>query len=255
MPFRSSLLERNLPYRVILPSKISAARLPVLWLFHGADADYRSWSNETAIADFADRFDIMLVMPEARNSFYVDSADGRRYQSYLANELIPDVRRRFPIASTEREQNAAIGISRGGFGAVVMALKHPLLFSYVASMSGTMDLANRPFRWTAPLNSISYRRAFGGVGDTVRTENNPFLLLGAPGAANAAPYFYLVAGDEDPLLPSTRQFATALEQRKIPYELHVGHGGHDWGFWASQLPGIEESLMQHIRLQPSPINQ
>src|SRR6185503_11408149 len=68
-------------------------------------------------------------------SQYVDSPAIGRYQSYLADELIPLVDARYRTIP-KREARAVAGKSSGGYGALVMAMMRPELFSAAASHAG-----------------------------------------------------------------------------------------------------------------------
>jgi len=159
---------------------------------------------------------------------------------------MPDVHHRFPAAATDREHNAIIGISRGGFGSVIIALKHPQQFSFVAGISPALDLAERSYRWQQPSASMGIRSTFGPIGSSTRISNDPYKLVDA--IHTQAPYFYLTCGQQESLLEPTERFAALLHRRNLPYELHTEPGGHNWDQWNRQLPGLEASLLQHLGL-------
>ena len=127
--FHSHALDRDMVYRVILPDPLPTnGKLPTVWLLHGAGSTFRDWSNGSNIAELATR-GLILVMPDAGNSYYVNSASNKKFrdEDYFIDDVIPDVRRHYR-ASPDRDQNAIVGISRGGFGAAVIAIRHPQLF-------------------------------------------------------------------------------------------------------------------------------
>ena len=246
----SRILNRDMPVRVIVPVNISPGQLlPVIYLLHGAGADYRTWTNNCDIASFAER-GVILVMPDAGNSYYINDARGRNFEDYFFSELIPEIHRQLPFAANDRAHTAIVGISRGGFAAVVYALHHPERFSYAGGLSSALDLAERRFRVRAPLESMEYRNIFGGMRSPQRSANDPFLLLRAA-PAETLPYFYLTGGDTDSLLPSTKQFAAQLAERNLPHEFHILPGDHNWAVWAAQVPALEASLAAHLDLAPA----
>ena len=245
--FHSVALDRDMVYRIILPDPLPAnEKLPAVWLLHGAGSTFRDWSNGSNIAELATH-GLILVMPDAGNSYYVNSASNKKFrdEDYLIDDVIPDVRRRFP-ASPDRNQNAIIGISRGGFGAVVIALKHPQLFSFAAGMSSAIDMAERSFRWHAPSASLGIRDTFGSMGSETRKASDPYQLIA--NLHQPAPYFYLTCGQQESLLEPNQRFAGRLKRFGIPSEFHTAPGGHNWDQWNRQLPGLEASLLQHLRL-------
>jgi putative tributyrin esterase len=124
-----------MPYRVILPAATGPnATLPVLYLLHGGGGSYRDWSNYSAVARYA-AHGLILVMPEGNSSYYVNSVDRPkdRDEDYITKDLIADVEARFPV-SPNRSNRAIAGISMGGFGAVVLSLKHPELYTLAGGL-------------------------------------------------------------------------------------------------------------------------
>src|SRR5215813_3352966 len=98
--FHSPALNREMPYRVILPSRNGPAeRLPVVYLLHGLGGGFRDWSNYSDVARFAEA-GLILVMPEGGSSYYTNALDppGDRYEDYITHDLIADVEHRFPAA-------------------------------------------------------------------------------------------------------------------------------------------------------------
>src|ERR1700752_3292643 len=49
--FHSSSLNREMPYRVLMPAAIpSGTKLPVVYLLHGGEGNFRDWSNFSDVA-------------------------------------------------------------------------------------------------------------------------------------------------------------------------------------------------------------
>lgn len=240
----SMALSRDMVVRVVSPSKDPSTALPVVYLLHGAGENYRTWTNNSNISGLAAR-NVLLVMPDSADSYYINDTSGRRYEDYFISELMPEIRRRYPNAATDRTHTAIVGVSRGGFGAVVLALKHPALFSYVGGFSSAFNLAERDFRWRAPLESLGYRQIFGPAHGKIRRENDPYILVHTI-EQQEAPYFYLSCGNKDVLLEVNRNFASILRQRKLQYSFNLLSGGHNWSAWTQQIPGLESSLLEHF---------
>ena len=68
---------------------------------------------------------------------YLDSPAIGNYQTHLVDEVIPAIDARFRTVAT-RDARAVGGKSSGGFGALVLAMRHPELFAAVASHAGDM---------------------------------------------------------------------------------------------------------------------
>jgi S-formylglutathione hydrolase FrmB len=68
---------------------------------------------------------------------YLDSPAIGNYETHLVGEVIPAIDDRLRTVGT-REGRAVGGKSSGGFGALVLAMRHPELFAAVASHAGDM---------------------------------------------------------------------------------------------------------------------
>lgn len=244
--FRSAALNRDMPYRVILPANLpSEKKLPVIYLLHGGGGGFRDWSNYSDVARFAES-GLLLVMPEGASSYYTNAVDPPkdRYEDYIAQDLIPDVENRFP-AARGRANRSVIGVSMGGFGAVKIALRHPDLFAFVGGLSSAIDVPRRAFTIRRLQQSRHYDAIFGPAGSQTRRDNDPFVLIRTadPGAA---PYFFLTCGEQEGLLPANREFAALLGERHFKYEFHTVRGGHNWNQWNSWVPALFQSLEQQM---------
>lgn len=245
---QSAALGSNVTYRVIRPTMMLAdKKLSVVLLLHGAGEDYRSWSNHSTIADLATH-NVLLIMPNGGNSYWINAASGShlRYEDYVADELLPDVRRRYPTASTDPRHTAIIGISRGGYGAFVLGFKHPQTFGYVGGISPAVDLPEREFSWKHFSSSIGIRSTFGPMGSATRRDNDPFLLVSGQRTNFADRFFDVECGDQDVLASVNARFAKELQRSVRPGIVTTGTGRHDWDFWNRMIPDLETHLLQYF---------
>jgi putative tributyrin esterase len=244
----SSLLGRSIDYRILYPVQYQypdkrEKRFPVLYLLHGVTGHSSDWIDRTRIALYATRYDLFIVMIEGGNGWYTDSASvpADKYESYILQELVPDVEKRFRV-SQERDGRAIAGLSMGGYGAFKFALKNPEMFALAASMSGAFGAAS----WTQKdlpnsgpiLDSIL--RTFGPVNSPTRAANDVFKLVRNVPAEriSSLPFFYLDCGTEDFLFPFSRDLATLFVERKIPHEYRQLAGDHNWKYWDQQIEDI-----------------
>ncbi len=247
--FYSVALGREMPYRAFLPANLPAGRkLPVVYLLHGADNDFRSWSNDSNVSTHA-ATELILVMPEGDFSYYMNAVQSPkdRYEDYITKDLIADVENRFP-AARDREGRAVIGISMGGFAAVDYALVHPDLYSFVGALSPSIDMPRRRFDVRRFGQWWRMRTIFGPFGSEERKARDPLELVRTADPAKT-PYIYLTAGEQEPLLEPNRRFEALLKQRGFAHEFQTKPGGHDWTEWDAQIPGCFESLLKHITFQ------
>ena len=97
---------------------------------------------------------------------YLDSPAIGDYETHIVRELIPAIDAPLPHASPTRDARAIGGKSSGGFGALVLAMRHPDLFSAVASHAGDMyfELSALP---DLPVAARTLRR-HGGIAGFLR---------------------------------------------------------------------------------------
>jgi putative tributyrin esterase len=244
--FHSAALNREMPYRVLMPADISpGAKVPVVYLLHGGSGGFRDWSNYSDVARFAER-GLILVMPQGDESYYTNSADHPqdKYEDYIVNDVISDAETRLPIA-TGRANRAIVGVSMGGFGAVKLALHHPELFTFVGGLSSAIDVPSRPFSIKRLGQWRHHSSIFGPWGSATRHENDPFVLVRSADPKKT-PYMFLTCGEREGLLPANRKFAGLLAHGNFDYEFHTAPAGHDWTQWNGWLDNCFQSLRKHL---------
>lgn len=243
----SRVLGRDMSVRIITPAmRATTSPLPVVYLLHGAGVSSHDWTNNSKIASFAEK-GVVLVLPSMQGSYYINQLNGthERYEDYFMDELLPAIQTAVPYAATDRAHTAIVGISRGGYGAAVLGLKHPQTFGFIGLISPALDFAERGFRVTAPLDSIQFRRVFGPMGSPTRKENDPYLLI-QNFQSSSAPYIFVAVGHRDVLASVTWQFIEVLKSRNLPFEWHPSAGRHDWEAWNDAIPALELSLERRL---------
>ncbi|MFN2166501.1 MAG: alpha/beta hydrolase, partial [Anaerolineae bacterium] len=141
LDFESQFLNGNTQVSIILPDKPrdqtpgdfygSGTRYKVLWLLHGTFGDHSDWIRKSSIELYACENDLIVVMPSALNSDYVNWDDcmmGYGMFDFLIQELMPLVQNWLP-ASDKREDNFVAGLSMGGGGSLMYALNYPEKFA------------------------------------------------------------------------------------------------------------------------------
>jgi S-formylglutathione hydrolase FrmB len=249
--FESRLVGAPLPYNVVLPPDYKRGdakrrRYPVLYLLHGLAGSANDWVSERAhLADHAARYSLIVVVPEGRNAWYTDSATApnERFESYVVEELIPDVESRFR-AIPAREGRAIAGLSMGGYGSLKFALKHPEMFAFAGSMSGALPAASWvPDEKLPEFVRPSIARVYGPPNEPdneTRRANDIFRLARelTPERIKALPFLYLDCGTEDFLIGTNRDFSALLVERKVPHEFRELPGAHSWPYWDQQVQEV-----------------
>jgi putative tributyrin esterase len=246
--FQSKIAGAILPYNVILPADYNTStttRYPVLYLLHGLTGHYSDWTTRSTVVDHARRYRMIIVTPEGNDSWYVD-----KYETYILDELIPDVQQRYRTIEA-RYGRAIAGLSMGGYGATKFGLKSPQTFAFAASLSGAFGVTSFtekdvPQLWHASL------KLFGPLGSETRRVNDLFEIVKNLPAARIAslPFFYFDCGTEDAALIFTfnRDLAKLMVDRKIPHEFRQLPGDHSWAYWDQQIPHVLEIASQKMRM-------
>jgi S-formylglutathione hydrolase FrmB len=126
-------------------------RFPVVHLLAGFSARGRGLLNDSpwspALDERMDRLisrgaaEAILVMPDCCTRFggsqYLDSAATGPYDGYVTRELVGWADERFRTLPG-RDHRGVAGKSSGGYGALVLAMRHPDVFGAAASLSGDM---------------------------------------------------------------------------------------------------------------------
>ena len=237
--FHSSALDREMKYRVLLPClyQTGGGRFPVLYLLHGLYGDYLNWTTRTNLERYAQKYELIVVMPDAGDSWYTNSATKPKdkFEDYIAKDLVAEIDGKFRTLR-DRHSRAIAGLSMGGYGALKIALRHRGDYAFAGSLSGGLDapqdLGDRRQEFRDQLLKV-----FGPPGSRVRADNNVFSLLRSAGAKDL-PYFYLACGSGDDFLPVNRDFAAHLASQGVPYEFHETAGGHAWDYWDRALQDL-----------------
>lgn len=220
----------------LLPSK--PEKFKTLYLLHGFGGNRNDWMNYTPLRDIAERYNLAIVMPDAENSFYVDSVSLPFRYSELIREIVQFTRRAFPL-SEKREDTFIGGLSMGGFGALRLGSFYHDLFSKVFTFSGAFIIDNiasqKPGYQDLIANYDYYVRTFGDLEKVKNSVNDPLWCLDQAIAVNEAPAVYQACGTEDFLYQENIKMKKELESRKIAYEYHEMPGIHDWVFWNRNL--------------------
>lgn len=253
--FQSKLVGAALPYNVILPTDYDTSpttRYPVLYLLHGLTGHYSDWASRSNVADYAQQYRMIVVMPEGNDGWYTDNASVAtdKYESYILQELIPDVEQRYRTIQARYGRSVA-GLSMGGYGAIKFGLKSPQTFAFAASMSGAFAITKIPEKDLGQYAPVLLK-LYGPMGAETRKANDLFDIVENMPANRVAslPYFYFDCGTEDPLplvFSSNRDLAKVMFDKKIPHEFRELPGDHSWAYWDQQIPHILEIASQRMR--------
>lgn len=84
----SLYLKYGLNASLILPDKYDKGdKLKCLWLYHGSSGDHMAWMLHANLTEIANKRKIAIILPNVRESCFVDMAVGEKYGSYVGREL------------------------------------------------------------------------------------------------------------------------------------------------------------------------
>ncbi|MGA8539686.1 MAG: alpha/beta hydrolase family protein [Terriglobales bacterium] len=262
--FESHILGQTVHYCVMLPPGYDAAtagstprRYPVLYYLHGLGDNEQTLFKSggwNVIEDLRQQGQIgsfLVVAPEGRGSFYINSADGRlRYSDFFISEFIPYIEAHYLIRR-ERSARAITGFSMGGYGALRFAFAHPELFSSVSAESAAI-FTESPQETTAAMHSgTSLERTLGPVfGDPIDVshwnQNSLFVLAkkNRRRLAGLSIYFNCGRDDDFGFEKGAAELDGQLQAEGVKHEFHLYPGNHDAAYFLSHLG---ETLRFHSR--------
>ena len=254
---KSQILKQVVHYCVYLPGSYNdtsakAARYPVLYFLHGLGGNEQSlFNNGSSLLDDLHRQgkigDFLIVEPEGRRSFYINSADGKvRYSDFLIREFIPQIETKYRIRSG-RAGRAISGISMGGYGAIRLAFAHPEMFSAVSAQSAAL-ITEPPQELNNAVESGSegadvLGAVFGNPIDIAHwNDNSPFVLAKRNIIALRKLTIYFNCGQDDNFgfEKGAAELHQLLQKEKIPHEYHPYPGDHSAEYFLSHFAEVME---------------
>ena len=243
--FESQCLHNNTDVNVILPDKphnVTPARFygagrryPVLWLLHGTFGDYTDWIRKSNVELYACERDVIVVMPSALNSNYVNWKNfGLGYEAwdFLTEELMPLVYNWLP-ASSDRADNFVAGLSMGGSGTMQYAAGHPDKFAAAAILSS----APTDHRRAIEEGAVNERTAIvmndmGGEVAYLASPANVWDKLPELIQGKVLPRLYFAVGKQDFLYDRYAKFKAYAGEIGLDavFEEYDGYV-HEWRFW------------------------
>ena len=245
-------LGRTKKLSVLMPAKYDPrVRYPVLYLLHGYSGSHDNWLTKTKIAEYVRDVPMIVVMPDGENSWYVNSAmePNDRFEDYIVNDLPNYIQKAYSIDTTRQ---GIAGLSMGGYGALVLALRHPARYRFAGSFSGAItfprgmnDTTRQPERSLFP----SLRHAFGEKSGASRTAYDLFLLYRQT-SKESMPYIYMAMGAQDgfrSFLPAHRALTDLLRGAGASYEYHETPGGHNWQYWDTEIQPLLKRMREVLK--------
>ena len=237
--FSANSLGRAAEMNIIVPK--GDGPFPVLYLLHGLGGDH-NWWLECPIVRMAWERPIILVLPNGRKSYFCNAPGplGESFEDHIVQDVIGFVDQTFRTIRN-RAGRAIAGVSMGGYGAIMLAMRHSDLFSAASSIAGSLYFAHGPH----PTGS-EYPMAIMDALD--RREYDCFSLAEKIKSSRRSLALQLFCGTEDYLLPANREFHRHLTDLALPHEYVEDCGEHNWDSFDRQLPRTLDFVTKALRM-------
>jgi S-formylglutathione hydrolase FrmB len=262
---KSPAMGRMVQVQVLLPADRSGPR-PTVYMLDGSIVKENSngWIEHGGAAEFFAGKNVNVVLTTGGAASYYTDWQRRdpvlgvnMWETFLTRELPPLIDARFEGSG----RNAVVGLSMGAEGAMMLAVRHPGLYSAVAAHSGcyamSPGLGQNQARVVVRNGGGDPDNMFGKSEDPGWRDHDPMVhaeaLRGTAiylSVGTGLPGEHDVPGNPDlkaaileggPLEAAantcTRKFAERLAQLHIPATVNFRlTGTHSWPYWADELP-------------------
>jgi len=200
-------------------------RYPVLYLFHGANADETAWTRLGRVNAILDNLlasgkakPFIVVMPfgygippgsPGDNPGAGFAASDKLFSRDLLEDVIPFIDAQYRTLR-DRDHRAIAGLSMGGGQSLGIGLNHLDLFSYVGGFS-------------AAINTTPLEQTFAA------------LAAEAPAANRKLHVLWVGCGTEDSLFSASERFSKFLDTAGLKHVFHKREGAHTWMVWRRYL--------------------
>jgi enterochelin esterase-like enzyme len=234
----STTLYRPVEIAVALPYGFGATGPPyrAVWALHSAMGGGDFFFDSLDAAGIVEKEHLAVIAPSMGNGYFINSSFER--QADFLQELQETMCEIFPL-SPRREDNASVGVSMGGFGAVRWALDSGV-FGGAAAISGMFDcrvplderMTNSRVQRAlyATFNSVMRRFLLDDDGQVKFDADFDRLLRKAK--VSSFPRLELYCGEQDYMsLPQNINLEKQCIRHGCPVRLHVSEGEHDQVYW------------------------
>ncbi len=203
-------------------------KYPVLYLFHGANADETAWTRLGHVGEILDNLlaagktkPFIVVMPfgypappSAPPAPGAVTARGfasvtQQFSKDLLGDLVPYVQSHYRVY-TDRDHRAVAGLSMGGIESLEIGLNHLDQFSYVGGFS-------------AAITPATFAKDFAAIQADPMAANRQLHLL------------WIGCGTEDGLFASSQSFSRFLDDAQVKHTFYKVPGVHSWIVWQQFL--------------------
>jgi esterase/lipase superfamily enzyme len=187
---------------------------------------------------------MIYVYPMGYQCYYVNKYDGSfDYMDMFAQELVPHIDATLRTIP-DRQHRSITGYSMGGFGAYVLAAKHPEIFLCSAPLSMSFRTDQQYMTESSSGWNNQWGSLFGGKGEKGEArltdyykEHCPYYVFNEDNRASleTVKWFFTCGDDEEQLLIANDSLHVLLRDRGFAHEYRVGNGAHTSKYWMDAL--------------------
>jgi len=236
---------------VYLPANYatSGKRYPVIYFLHGLPALAGSFRGADFLAGAlasSGRRAIIVAPQGARDNDsdpeYLDWGPGRNWETAITRDVVGYVDSHLRTISTRRGR-AIVGLSAGGYGAVILALHHLPAFSVIESWSGY-------FHPTDPAGERALD--LGSAQANANASAHAFVKTLRRGFTRRPTFFAFYVGSGDARFrDENRVFHRELAAAGVPHLFRIYPGGHDQSVWNAHAQAWLAVAVDHLA-RPTP---
>jgi S-formylglutathione hydrolase FrmB len=234
--FESTALRDSVGISVYLPPGYASSgqRYPVVYFLHGLPASpyaYRGLGFLRGALAAAARQVILVTVQGARESEedgeYLDSGPGHNWETAIAFELPRFVDRQFRTIPNRRGR-AIVGLSAGGYGAMLIGLHHLDRFAVIESWSGYFRPTNPGGTAVIDLGSPRANR---------HASAHSFVASLRAATTSRPTWVGFYVGTRDGRFRAENELLDReLTAAGVAHRFRVYAGAHDHGLWEREAP-------------------
>ena len=242
----STALRDQMGLRVYLPPEYhrTTKRYPVIYFLHGLPASssaYRSTDFLRRAMSTLGRPAIVVAVQGARDgepdSEYLDSGPGHNWETAVATEAVRFVDAHLRTI-VSRKGRAIVGVSAGGYGAVLIGLHHLGAFSVIESWSGY-------FHPTDITGTVGLD--LGSDEKNAHASAHTFVSLLRRRFADKATWLgFYVGSDDKRFRPENQQLDEELAEARVPHLFRIYPGAHTQSLWSLHAHAWLALALDHL---------
>lgn len=208
--------------------KNSSTRYPVLYLFHGANADENAWYrlgranlilDNLLAAGTIKPFIVVMPFGYGVTPGGPQADNTAKFGKDLIDDVIPYIDNSYRTLSN-RTSRAIVGLSMGGGQALNIGLNNIALFSYVGGFSAAIG------------NAANFPKTFATLAGNAADANSKLKLL------------WIGCGTEDSLFGASKGFSEWLTASNVKHTFRETGGAHTWMVWRRYLNEVAPLLFR-----------